>query len=811
MSHPQAFHTSCRSGLGSQSGFQFNAASPSLDRAVLSRLAAAHAGYHVPRDMPLEPGPADLGRFPVALRVAPVDGAGAVVSRTVYVGREFRGRDGAPDEGRFGNYFSHIVVGNPGDDPFDGLLGIELWDAGHWSDVESSTPELAELGRLQPGPLDFDRVASLLEGVPRELMAAALDAAMEALDGGPRVVLVDADSARAAAWIGWISFALPTADARRLTFTTFGGRPRYADDVHVCVTTPACDIAFGSHEIGSAVRVLEVAAAAPCARLSLYARAALALAQQGTDALATAVRAVSSETDGMRRGARLAIAGPLPELDGDDLPPILDALRELTERGQVGCAATTAKELPADAAIDRAALLSWAALHRAARQQRADEDARIVAETALDRLVPFAGDLPPEIPPVAPDAPTQPTVGNLARWLGAVEAAAGTAASGALIRDGLRLGLVGVNAAVDRRLAPVLVDGLAHTSVQAVLRMISREPPLESILAAMTETLAERAVDHAEAREHLRMVGRYRAARETLERRAGEQPHDFQRQVAWLCVEVDGNPARRRRAAAELAALAAGDDDHSTIRELWGRDGPGDAREHVELLRAYLDSSSQPPFADARRALAELMNHSLEHATAADALGATLARCGQLQFHPSYVAWRAVAAPPTYRGFAEWAARASDALVADERDVPQDRQRELCSCVCREIVRQRRSDDYAEGIAALRSRAARRVDDGLVDILVESLREGRANARLLVDLFERWRELPAIDRSPLVEEVLPRAAEAVKRRDLELAGDHVARRAHKDWETWLERHGRSGVPRVFGRRGRRAREGGTGG
>lgn len=257
MTHPQAFHTSCRQGLSANPGFQFNAASSSLDRSLLSRLAAAHAGYHVPRDMPLEPDADDLALFPVALKVLAVDGLGTVVSRTRYVGREFRGRNGEPDEGRFGNYFSHIVLGS-GADPFDGLLGIELWEADHWTERESDTQALPELGRLAPGPLVAERVAGILATAPGDVRAAVLDAAVAALDGGPRVVVVDPDNARAAAWIGWVSYALPATQAQRLTFTTFDGRPRYADDVHVCVTTPGCDIAFAQHELGSSVRLIDV-------------------------------------------------------------------------------------------------------------------------------------------------------------------------------------------------------------------------------------------------------------------------------------------------------------------------------------------------------------------------------------------------------------------------------------------------------------------------------------------------------------------------------------------------------------------------
>lgn len=53
--HEQAYHTSCRRGLAGQPGFQFNAASPGLSETQLSALAAAHAGYQAPRDLPPQP------------------------------------------------------------------------------------------------------------------------------------------------------------------------------------------------------------------------------------------------------------------------------------------------------------------------------------------------------------------------------------------------------------------------------------------------------------------------------------------------------------------------------------------------------------------------------------------------------------------------------------------------------------------------------------------------------------------------------------------------------------------------------------
>src|SRR5947209_2575069 len=118
-----------------------------------------------------------------------------------------------------------------------------------------------------------------------------------------------------AAWAGWPSFALPAPLARRLTFSTFEGRPRYADDVELCVPTPACDVGFSAQEIGHVVTLLvppwEETGGAD---VSLYARVAAALADRGADALAASVRALSDSEDIGRLGGELAFEAGLTEL-----------------------------------------------------------------------------------------------------------------------------------------------------------------------------------------------------------------------------------------------------------------------------------------------------------------------------------------------------------------------------------------------------------------------------------------------------------------------------------------------------------------
>src|SRR5204863_4475265 len=111
--------------------------------------------------------------------------------------------------------------------------------------------------------------------------------------------------------------------------------------------------------------------------------------------------------------------------------------------------------------------------------------------------------------------------------------------------------------------------------------------------------------------------------------------------------------------------------------------------------------------------------------------------------------------------FAEWSASAGTAIAAEAPYLPEPRWQELCPYVCEEVLRQRRATDYAQGIAALRSRAGEELDDWLALTLTQALRDDLARARLLAELFEIWRRIPG-DGDALVEDVLMRGTDSTK-------------------------------------------------
>ena len=302
-------------------------------------------------------------------------------------GEGFRGRDGEPDTGRFGNYFTHIVLGGPdASDPFDGLLPIELWNAPHWCTSESAVRELPELSALAPGGCGLDWALATLSS-RRKWLAPVLDAALLALHDGPRVVLVESDTECAAAWVAWVSYALPPDLAPRLSFSTFDGQPRHARELHMCVTTPGSDIGFAEYELGRDVTMLQPLAGYAPPVSTLYARAAETLLTEGSESVLRAARAVGFGSLA-RRGAELAVVTERVELaqNADEVVAVLELLADATARREWPTAHAIAAALPAEA-FDDGVIRAWWRVHATARDGT-NEAAREVVDAALARLLP---------------------------------------------------------------------------------------------------------------------------------------------------------------------------------------------------------------------------------------------------------------------------------------------------------------------------------------------------------------------------------------------------------------------------------------
>jgi hypothetical protein len=228
MFYQQMYYTSCEKGMSGYAGYQFNAATPGTPDEILRKVEALTA-YEAPRSVGHAPTEADIEACPVNLCFSP---DGDVTAQVVFVGEDY--------SGRLGNYFAHAVSGK-----FDRTLPIELWRSSVWARRTVDGTDLPVLpGPLPSGPITRPAVDAFLEssGLLR-LLPALLAAVERAVTSGDRsVVIYERDADRIAHWIAAVSYMLPPAMIRDMSFATYQHRPGRARQ-HVMGTVPGADFA----------------------------------------------------------------------------------------------------------------------------------------------------------------------------------------------------------------------------------------------------------------------------------------------------------------------------------------------------------------------------------------------------------------------------------------------------------------------------------------------------------------------------------------------------------------------------------------
>jgi hypothetical protein len=248
----QLYYTSCETGLSGFAGFQFNAVTPGVPQDVLRRVESL-TPYRPPRWLSARPTEADIAACPVNLVYTSTPAT--ILANVVFVGTDFSQRSG--------NYFAHALFSETGVDAFDKILPIELWGSAIWTSIPIAKTELPprRLPESSPAdPLSRSNVARFFDGGTRRGHLAALLTAAEnaVLRGGRPIVIVHPDTVEAARWIAAISFLLPPAVARRLSFSTYHHNPGYID-VHVTATLPDSDFDVNEGAFRSYVVLDEVA------------------------------------------------------------------------------------------------------------------------------------------------------------------------------------------------------------------------------------------------------------------------------------------------------------------------------------------------------------------------------------------------------------------------------------------------------------------------------------------------------------------------------------------------------------------------
>jgi GTPase-associated protein 1, N-terminal domain type 2/GTPase-associated protein 1, middle domain len=815
--YEQAYHTSCRTGLSSQPGFQFNAASPGLSKASLDALATAHAGYHAPRDLPLEPNAAELSRFPISLRYQPVDGLGPVVSRTAYVGREFRSFDGTPDTGRFGNYFSHILVAPDAGDPFDGLLPIELWGAEHWVVTESSDSALASLPKLTQGGLDLARTLELLDPVRRRWVPEIVAAVSDAVRGGPSVIVVDEPGEAAAAWVALASFALPRADAASLTFTTFEGRPRYSE-VNLTVTTPGCDVAFPSYELDQRVRVFDVCGgeAAPD-EAPLIGRVVGALLESGEEALATTTRLAASlgpvTTDEL--AAAMVVVAGLPELirSPEEVASVIRAITKvLRDNSDIRLAVVLNAMASEDAVAPQAQITEWCALFVAARSSGHGEASDAV-DSALGLLIPQSEFLNAELVALEAEPSGRLPLGRLAGWLTTVVEEVNPAILAARIQGGLSLGFVGANTELDRQLAEVFAQHLPASSIRRAFDLVISQAPASDVPEAVAHSLAQLSTEAPETLALLEDLVLAHPALAPCVTEWATQAQSFAAGYVEQRVQISIGAQTPAAAVSRLAEFAREPGDQAQLRAMYGPRGPGSSRDHAALLRAYADAGQQPPTHDLSAAWAALADLPLRvrgvRAGGEELAAALEAADMAAKNHATMIAWRAAASVPAPGPSGDldlWMDRVAAVNERPHSELPDERWDELLALAGDAML-------VADPTDHLRA-FSRCVELATLDVwwpfyaelLAEHLGHERDPARAAASFFTTWEDADqrSSERKAVLDEALPVALSSWSPRQREAVADHLPEDLTDRWQEWNETHPPAGaVSRVVGRLFRR--------
>jgi hypothetical protein len=214
----QLYYTSCRTGITGYPGYQFNAVTPGIPIDVMRDVEGLTA-YEPPRS--LTAAGVDPSRYPVNLCHLPGDTT--VVASVEFVGEDYSRRSG--------NYFAHALVAADPERDLAGCLPIELWRSRGWVTAPVEHVDLPELAQPPSrGPLSPDIVADLLAGSGSDHhLAAMLTAAEAAILGGERKLVIIADDCDTVAyWIAALSYLLPPALVRRMSFMTYSRQPRYS-------------------------------------------------------------------------------------------------------------------------------------------------------------------------------------------------------------------------------------------------------------------------------------------------------------------------------------------------------------------------------------------------------------------------------------------------------------------------------------------------------------------------------------------------------------------------------------------------------
>ncbi|HEX4955372.1 MAG TPA: hypothetical protein VF017_18430 [Thermoanaerobaculia bacterium] len=229
----QLHYTSCRRGRSGGAGFQTRACSDGLSPEE-QREIERRSAYRPPRDAEREPSPEQIALdFPRALRFHPLSSGRLALTLSSYCGRDY--------SGRWGNFFAHTLVFEPGS--LGDLWPVDLYEWTGWK----SRLEAAEDGEEAPPPLPVVELAGVTPAESFQLaelsafvrgqeegvaFLARVGRALLASRSDSRPVVVRDRPVEALFWIAAVLKLFPPRHARRLAVSTYQDDPRSCADLN---------------------------------------------------------------------------------------------------------------------------------------------------------------------------------------------------------------------------------------------------------------------------------------------------------------------------------------------------------------------------------------------------------------------------------------------------------------------------------------------------------------------------------------------------------------------------------------------------
>lgn len=210
----QLYYTSCRSGksLGGSSGFQIRAISSDIPPERL-RASISYIGYSLPVDII----PNEKTYLTSQIRLAFLDtpDAGKLLCHSVYIGKD-------PMTGRFGNFFSHVLLNIP--ENVHAIDAIQSWDSDFWKRNDSDTnTNLDDVLILPEGNISENDFYKFIENEANKDMFDFLLKAIFLIKEEGRI-FVAAPAYEIALCIFGITQAIPST-IKPFTFSTYESNP----------------------------------------------------------------------------------------------------------------------------------------------------------------------------------------------------------------------------------------------------------------------------------------------------------------------------------------------------------------------------------------------------------------------------------------------------------------------------------------------------------------------------------------------------------------------------------------------------------